>query len=309
MNERTSTQGHHYVRRTNCADNLLFADLLGYRSKRASQATLEIDRSVLHWVTLVGGDGMRVKDITSRFCAKMVRAMRKDGLSAGSIRTYLSNLITLLGFAKGVRMPDITSLMPPRQPSHKEALTPRDVSILHRTPCPHSSTAEAFFFAMHTALRFSDVASLRWADIADMADGLYVCKQMVKTGETVQIKLNATACAILHQKASQQHCNLNNVPKKKAVFHDLLSYNTVRNDLHDWGEQAHISVRNLTFHVARHTFASAIHAADIPLATISHLLGHRSLRTTETYIHSFAASERRAVEYLNNYGLSSNTAE
>lgn len=295
----TKSIGH----RTATSDNLLFSDLLKRRSKRTAHATRAIDHALLTRVEALGGEGIRAADINTAFCRRLYRSMEHDGLAQSTIRTYMCNLCTLMRLARGIRQPSMAHIIPPRQASRKQALTADDVARLHDTPCRHKSTAEAFIFAMQTALRYSDVATLRWSDLTCKRDSYVLCKKMVKTGKVVEVVLNTTAVTILRHKDEQQHLRHNSQSANHLVFHDLMSYSTICNDLDEWGRRSQISVPKLTFHVARHTFASVTYAADIPLSTISKLLGHSSLRTTESYIHSFSATELQAVERINSYGI------
>jgi site-specific recombinase XerD len=41
----------------------------------------------------------------------------------------------------------------------------------------------------------------------------------------------------------------------------------------------------VTCHQLRHTFASRLIAADVPVTSVQKLLGHQSLRTTQLYVH------------------------
>lgn len=289
-------------RHTPLTDELLFSELLQRRYKKTSKSTRAIDHALLTRVVEIGGYNTRVADINTAFCRKLYRNMERDRLAQGTIRTYMSNLNTLLNLVRGGRRPSMMHLTPPRQSSHKEALSAEDVARLRVTPCRHQSTAEAFLFAMQTALRYSDVATLRWSDLSCMREGYVLHKKMVKTGKTVEVFLNETAVTILRHKNEQQRLKHDKLRGNRLVFHDLMAYSTIRNDLDEWGRRAEISLPHLTFHVARHTFASVTYAADIPLSTISKLLGHSSLRTTESYIHSFASNELQAVERINSYG-------
>lgn len=289
-------------RRTASSDSPLFSDLLRRRRKCTSQATRAIDHALLSRIEALGGENVRAADINTAFCRRLYRSMEHDGLAPNTIRTYMSNLCTLMRMARGIRQPSMKHIIPPRQSSHKEALSADDVARLRATPCRHQSTAEAFFFAMQTALRYSDVATLRWGDLSCMREGYVLHKKMVKTGKTVEVFLNETAVTILRHKNEQQRLKHDKLRGNRLVFHDLMAYSTICNDLDEWGRESQISIPHLTFHVARHTFASVTYAADIPLSTISKILGHSSLRTTESYIHSFASNELQAVERINSYG-------
>jgi len=56
-------------------------------------------------------------------------------------------------------------------------------------------------------------------------------------------------------------------------------------------------VRKIRFHDLRHTFATTLAAAGVPLRTLQEYLGHAEIKTTQIYAH-YASSERE-VEALN----------
>lgn len=128
-------------------------------------------------------------------------------------------------------------------------------------------------------------------------------KRMVKTGNMVKVPLSDKALEIVEMLAKRQGVTVEKADKECLVFYDLMSYSTIRNDLRQWAEAAELPLDGLTFHLSRHTFASALHTNHTPLATISRMLGHQSLRTTETYLHSFDSDEKNAINFINNYGI------
>lgn len=290
---------HKHVKMT---DTLLFSDLCRIRQKNASKSTLDILHSLTVIMGELYGNDIPVKNITQTFCRRLLRFMESRKLAPGTIRTYLAAMQSLLRMVNGFRVPDIARLMPRRQQSVKEALEPDDIKKLTDTPCRHQSTAEAFFFALQTGLRYSDIASLCWGDIVCRGGSQYVYKRMVKTGNMVKVPLSDKALEIVEMLAKRQGVTVEKADKECLVFYDLMSYSTIRNDLRQWAEAAELPLDRLTFHLSRHTFASALHTNHTPLATISRMLGHQSLLTTETYLHSFDSDEKNAINFINNYG-------
>ena len=86
---------------------------------------------------------------------------------------------------------------------------------------------------MQTALRYSDVATLRWSDLSCMREGYVLHKKIVKTGKTVEVFLNETAVTILRHKNEQQRLKHDKLRGNRLVFHDLMAYSTICNDLDD----------------------------------------------------------------------------
>lgn len=56
--------------------------------------------------------------------------------------------------------------------------------------------------------------------------------------------------------------------------------------------------KNLTFHVARHTFATIVLAHDIPMEQVSRMLGHANTRTTAIYAKILDSTVQRCAEKI-----------
>jgi len=59
------------------------------------------------------------------------------------------------------------------------------------------------------------------------------------------------------------------------------------------------SIKNITFHTLRHTFATRLVLAGVDLATVSKLLGHSSIQMTMRYAHPTPEALKNAVSKLN----------
>ena len=54
--------------------------------------------------------------------------------------------------------------------------------------------------------------------------------------------------------------------------------------------------KNLTFHVARHSFATLALAHDVPIENVARMLGHQNIRTTQIYAKVLKTTiERHAI--------------
>jgi site-specific recombinase XerD len=84
------------------------------------------------------------------------------------------------------------------------------------------------------------------------------------------------------------------------VFCDLdgqmLTKNQCRRPLYDVCKRA--SLRQIGWHVLRHTFASHLVMRGVPIRVVQELLGHRDIKTTMRYAHLSPQSRRDAVALL-----------
>lgn len=130
-------------------------------------------------------------------------------------------------------------------------------------------TRELFIFSCETGLRFSDVLDLKWTHLKKDSKGVtYISKIQCKTKELVEIPLMSKWPKVLLAK-------YRNVSTGENVF-PRLSNGCVNRKLKMLAEKAGIG-KCLSFHVARHTFASHLANAGVPLYIVAKLLGDKSL--------------------------------
>ena len=130
-------------------------------------------------------------------------------------------------------------------------------------------TRELFIFSCETGLRFSDVLDLKRTHLKKDSKGVtYISKIQCKTNELVEIPLMSKWPKVLLAKYRNGSVDENVFPS--------LSNNCVNRKLKMLAEKAGIGKR-LSFHVGRHTFASHLAHAGVPLYIVAKLLGDKSL--------------------------------
>ncbi|MDD3739129.1 MAG: site-specific integrase [Lentimicrobiaceae bacterium] len=127
-----------------------------------------------------------------------------------------------------------------------------------------------FLFSCFTGLRFSDIYNLHFSNIIDDLNIKYLNITMEKTQEKILIPLNKKALDLI------------DFTKTKDKVFDVLSNQKTNSYLKVVADFCNID-KNLTFHVARHTFATLGLTLGIPIAVISKLLGHANISTTQIY--------------------------
>jgi len=171
----------------------------------------------------------------------------------------------------------------------RDFLTEYELVKLAETPCKKQEIKRAFLFSCFTGLRFSDIKGLTWGNI-DLHNDIIETRQQ-KTGEIIYIPLSDTAKDLLNSDAGKLH-HLPNVP----VFNlpDRWYYNYV---LKKWFGSAMIE-KNASSHIARHTFATLNITKGANIFTVSKLLGHKTLKTTEIYSKVIDDKKREAINKL-----------
>lgn len=137
---------------------------------------------------------------------------------------------------------------------------------------------DCFVFSCYTGLSYVDVKELTEDNIVKGIDGRYwIYTKREKTDERVKVPLLPKALKIIEKYR---------VFKKADCSGGLLpmSSNQKTNKyLKEIAEMCNIH-KNVTFHVARHTFATTVMLSNgVPIETVSKLLGHSKLTTTQLY--------------------------
>lgn len=141
----------------------------------------------------------------------------------------------------------------------------------------HRKTRDVFVFACYTGLSYIDVKLLSDDHIVRGIDGDYwIFTKREKNDEVVKIPLLDKALAII-KKYDQSP---NHKPERLLP---IFSNQKVNKYLKEIAVILKIKKR-LTFHAARHTFATTVTLSNgVPIETVSKLLGHTKLSTTQIY--------------------------
>ncbi len=86
------------------------------------------------------------------------------------------------------------------------------------------------------------------------------------------------------------------------VFYDFLSASPTNHAIREWMLRAGIT-KEITFHCARHTFAVMMLDLGTDIYTVSKLLGHRELTTTQIYAKVLDKNKQAAVMNIPDIGL------
>ncbi len=137
---------------------------------------------------------------------------------------------------------------------------------------------DIFVFCCFTGLAFSDVKKLSKSDIVVGIDG----EQWIKTTRTkTDTRSNIPILPIAEALIKKYSTNLEILNSDHVL--PVLSNQKMNAYLKEIADLCGIH-KNLTFHLARHTFATTVTLSNgIPIESVSKMLGHKSLRTTQHY--------------------------
>ncbi|WP_142785689.1 site-specific integrase [Changchengzhania lutea] len=140
----------------------------------------------------------------------------------------------------------------------------------------HINVRDVFVFSCYTGLSYTDVRSLTDHNIVRGIDGDYwIFTQREKTAQPVKIPLLDKALDIIKKYDNGVEHNSKLLP--------VFSNQKTNAYLKEITAQFEIS-KNISFHSARHTFATTVTLSNgVPIETVSKLLGHSKLSTTQVY--------------------------
>lgn len=208
--------------------------------------------------------------------------------SHNSAATYYSKFkaVCIRGFEDGVLK---TFKLPPinTQETHREHLSRDEAARLFNTPCTNPKLRKMALFSILTGLRWSDISELRWSDLRKSEFGWSIQFRQKKTGMTEFLPISENAIQILGE-----------IETTQAKIFDISYSFRVSEVLKKWCSQAGID-RKITFHCFRHTHAVLQLEAGTDIFTLSKLLGHRDIKTTQIYAKISDKAKREAASRIN----------
>lgn len=137
---------------------------------------------------------------------------------------------------------------------------------------------DMFLFSCYTGLAYIDLAELTPSNIITGIDGgLWISTSRAKTDTVVRVPLLLQATALVEKYREDPRAQNNG-----TVF-PVISNQRMNGYLKEIADICGIT-KTLTFHIARHTFATTVTLSNgVPIESVSKMLGHTSIRTTQIY--------------------------
>lgn len=258
------------------------------KASRSDESSKTIENVKKHIIKFCG-ESTKMVDIDKKFCMKWIEYLRTATKRGGqpfsevTKKVYLTCFGTVLNQAvrDGIIQMNPLSLIDPSYKfgspeSERVHLDIEEVKKLAATECYSQHTKQAFMFSCFSGLRISDIRKLKWSDIEEVKnpDGTSsyrLTKTMEKTQRVVSYQLSNEAMKWLPEKT-----------KDELVFYELCQQPNINYHIKVWAKAAGIK-KNISFHTARHTFATMMLTLGADIYTTSKLLGHSRISTTEIY--------------------------
>lgn len=270
-----------------------------YQSKGSKMYAQSVRNSINHLIAYAG-DKVTFKQVDKAYLLGYIKfldgvtARGNKPLSGSSKALYFQVVVTALNRA-------VKEEIIEKNPAHlinsedrpesaerqREFLTFEEVRRLIETPCRSEIVKRAFLFSCFCGLRLSDVRALQWKDIWELSDGrMQVRVVQQKTGRPVDIPLSDNAISQLPTQGDK----LDKVFQLPATW-------LVEELLDKWAKSAGIN-KHVTYHCSRHTHATLLLTYGADIYTVSKLLGHTRVQTTEIYAKIIDKKKQEAVNLI-----------
>lgn len=218
---------------------------------------------------------------------------RKTILSKNSAVSYFNKVKAALrqAYKDGILQTDLNAIIQPikEEETRREFLSIEELNELVKKPCNEPLLKRAALFSALTGLRFSDIQKLTWGEVQEVSgQGYFLNFQQQKTD------------GIENHPISQQAYNLlgERYEPNSKVFEGL-KYSAYQNKhLAQWIGSAGIT-KNITFHCFRHTYATLQIFYGTDIYTVSKMLGHKDLKTTQVYAKIANKLKQEAANKIN----------
>jgi integrase len=259
------------------------------------------DSSIKHFVDYAG-EKVPFKLIDEPFCEGFkdylcnVEMNTGDTLASSTVSSYFSNFRGALRQATKQKIIPINPALDVETPriktTKREHLTAEELKAVSKEECRYPVLKNAFMFACLTGLRWADVQKLSWSQVVESEHGWRVIFHQQKTKGLQYHDVPENAIQYLGDRKADD----------ERVFKGL-KYSTYMNvALQRWMMKADIT-KNITFHCARHTYAILQLQFGADIYTVSKLLGHKNLKTTQIYADILDKKKKEAVNRLNRIDL------
>lgn len=246
-----------------------------YRQSKISQSNLR------EYLLSLKMKDIAFSDITESFGENYKLYLKSKDYRPGHINhcfTWLNRLIYIAVDREIIRFNPLADIPYEKKEAPKlQHISRSQLKTIMEAPLPdrlQELTRRAFIFSAFTALAYVDVKGLYPRHINKTADGkLYI--------RTRRRKTDVEAFIPLHPIAEQILSLYNTEDDTKPVF-PLPNRNQIWHCIHEIGFLAGVK-SNLSYHMSRHTFGTLLLSAGIPIESISKMMGHSNISSTQVY--------------------------
>jgi len=243
---------------------------------------------------------LKFADLNEKFCndfkdyllTTKSNKSNKVTLAQNSAVSYFNKLKATMkqAYKDGYLPSDLNGKIQPvkQAETQRNFLTIEELNSLVKTECNNPLMKRAAIFSALTGLRFSDIKSLVWGELEYIENnGYFIQFKQQKTKGVEMMPISEQAYSLLGERKE---------PTDK-VFEGLVYSAYENKHLAKWIGLAGIE-KDITFHCFRHTYATLQLSKGTDIYTVSKMLGHRELKTTQIYAKIIDQTKREAANKI-----------
>ena len=255
--------------------------------------------SAYHYLETFTGGALKFADLNQQVCEEFkdylltTKSKKSDKatLAQNSAVSYFNKLKAALkqAYKDGYLQNDLNSKVEPvkQAETQRNFLTLEELNALAKTDCTSALLKRAALFSALTGFRFSDIEKLVWGEVEFIKDsGYFIRFQQQKTKGIENMPIAEQAFSLLGERK-----------KPTDKIFEGLNYTEIHRPLLVWLTKAQIT-KNITFHCFRHTYATLQLRGGTDIYTVSKMLGHRELKTTQVYAKIIDQTKREATNKI-----------
>ncbi|MCE2994714.1 MAG: site-specific integrase [Flammeovirgaceae bacterium] len=243
---------------------------------------------------------LKFADLNEKFCNDFKEYLlttksnksNKVTLAKNSAVSYFNKVKATLkqAYKDGYLQTNLNTIIEPikQAETRRNFLTIEELNNLVRTECNNPLLKRAALFSALTGLRFSDIKNLIWGELEYIeGNGYFIKYKQQKTKGIEMMPISEQAYGLLGERKEPTD----------QVFEGL-AYSAYENKhLAKWIGLAGIT-KDITFHCFRHTYATLQLSKGTDIYTVSKMLGHRDLKTTQVYAKIISQTKREAADKI-----------
>lgn len=228
-------------------------------------------------------EDMAFRELTSDFIREFDFFLRIDKeCTHNTVWVYTMPVIALaeLAIKKGlIRQNPFEDYEISMEETDRSYLLKEDVEkllLLKPSKSKYELVKDLFIFSCFTGLSYIDIQKLKWSNIQSFFDGhQWIISRRKKSDVASNVRLLEIPKRIIEK--------YRGVTRNEYVF-PVPSNATCNSHVKKLIEEAEIiTEQKVTFHTARHTFATMFLTEGVPLESLSKMMGHKNISTTQIY--------------------------
>ena len=244
-----------------------------------------------------GGKPVKFSDLTKKWLdgfrnyLMTLKITDEKRLSANTQKLYITHFKTVLATAyrEEITATDLSKKVPTikGEESHRVCLTVEELETLAKTPIKNTDIRNACLFSALTGLRHSDIEKLTWGEITDDKENPRIEYRQKKTKGLSYQPISQQALELCGERQSPE----------TLVFPNLQKSVHIGISIKAWAKRAGIK-KHITFHCFRHTYATLQLSGGTDIYTVSKMLGHSDIKTTQIYAKVVDETKQKTTQAI-----------